>query len=187
LEEATAADWQRIDELEKEQKALKQSVKDLRESRGVYTELINDADDAMEVWDTLRNEVEDGKTVFAPTDASKKRKRSTERSLKSRKKAKTSRASSDDEDDFIDDSDDEDGNDLDPESNSDNESEKGDPLTIDAIEVELAQLKEDKKRARHEKSEIDAKIKKLNQELKTSEKAQAEIETAMVSFHDTGP
>jgi hypothetical protein len=44
-----AADWQKIDELEKEQRAIKQSVKDLRESKAVYTELINDADDAMDV------------------------------------------------------------------------------------------------------------------------------------------
>lgn len=51
---------------------------------------------------------------------------------------------------------------------------------MDVIEAKLAQLKDDKKRARQEKSEIDTKIKKLNQELKASEKAQAEIETAMV-------
>jgi len=181
LEEGTAADWQRIDELEKEQRDLKQSIKDLRESKGVYTEIINDADDSMEVWDNLRNDFDDGKTVFAPTDALKKRKRSMKLSSKSRKKAKTSRAISDDEDDdFIDDEDEDDHN-SDAESISDNDSEKGDPLTMIAIEAKLAQLKEDKKRARQEKSEIDNKIKKLNQELKTSEKAQAKIETAMVS------
>ena len=174
LEEATAADWQRIDELEKEQRALKQSVKDLRESKGVYTEIINDADDSMEVWDNLRKDLDDGKTVFAPSDPSKKRKRSTEPASKSRKKAKASRAISDDEDD-------EDAHNSDAESISDSEFENGDPLTMDAIESKLSQLKEDKKRARQEKSEIGNKIKQLNQALKASEKAQGEIETAMVS------
>ena len=52
---------------------------------------------------------------------------------------------------------------------------------MDLIEGKLAQLKDDKKRARQEKIEIDNKIKKLNQELKVSEKARGEIETAMVS------
>jgi hypothetical protein len=184
LEETTKVDWQRIDELEKEQRTLKQSVKDLRESKAVYTELINDADDAMEVWDNLRNELEDGKTVFAPSDSSKKRKRSSEPSSMSRKKSKTSRVSSDDEDnDFIDDDDEEeDGNNSDGQINSDNESDKGDPLTMDVIDAKLAQLKDDKKRARQEKTEIDNKIKKLNQELKASEKNQGEIVTAMVSY-----
>lgn len=182
LEEEMAADWEKIDELEKEQRTLKQSVKDLKESKAVYTELINDAEDGMEVWEKLKSELEDGNEVFAPSAAARKRKRSAEPS-KSRKKSKRSRVNSDDEDDFIDDDDEEeeDANDWDVESNSDIESETGDPLTMDLIEGKLAQLKDDKKRARQEKIEIDNKIKKLNQELKVSEKAQGEIETAMVS------
>lgn len=176
------SDWEKIDELERGQKTLKQSVKDLKESKAVYTELINDAEDGMEVWEKLKNELEDGNEVFAPSDASKKRKRS-DRSPKPRKKSQKSRvrASSDDEDDdFIDDDDEDEASNSDAGSNSGNESEKVDPLTMDVIESKLAKLKDDKRRARQEKSEIDDKIKKLNQELKTSEKAQREIETAMV-------
>jgi hypothetical protein len=182
LEEEMAADWEQIDELEKEQRTLKQSVKDLKESKAVYTELINDTEDGMEVWEKLKSEVEDGNEVFAPSAGARKRKRSAEPS-KSRKKSKKSRVNSGDEDDFIDDDDEEeeDANDSDVESNSDIESETGDPLTMDLIEGKLAQLKDDKKRARQERIEIDNKIKKLNQELKVSEKAQREIETAMVS------
>jgi hypothetical protein len=179
LEEEMSADWQTIDQLEKEQRVLKQSAKDLRESKAVYTELISDADDAIDVWDKLKDELEDGKTVFAPSDATKKRKRSAE-PLRSRKKSKTSQANSDnDDDDFIDDDEIEDANDSD--DRSDDKPDKGDPLTIDVIEAKIAQLKYEKKRARQEKSEIDTKIKNLNQELKASEKAQAEIEAAMVS------
>jgi hypothetical protein len=184
LEEEMAEDWEKIDELEKEQRALKNSVKDLKELKGVYTELINDAEDGMEVWEKLKNELEDGNEVFAPSYSSKKRKRSAE-SPKSRKKSKKSGAGSDDEGNFIDDDEDEDANNTDAESSSDIESEKGDPLKLVVVEAKLAQLKDDKKRARQEKSEIDDKIKKLNQELKISEKAQGEIETAMVSILDS--
>jgi len=180
LEEEMAADWQKIDELEREQRALKQSVKDLRESKAVYTAVINDADDNMDIWDKLKNELEDGNTVFAPLNESKKRKRTAEPS-KSRKKSTNSKATSDD-DDFIDDEEDEDATVSDAESNSsDAELEKGDPLTMDTIEAKLAQFKDDKKRARQEKTEIDTKIKQASRELKASEKVQAEIETAMVS------
>jgi hypothetical protein len=181
LEEEMAEDWEKIDELEKEQRALKNSVKDLKEMKSIYTELISDAEDGMGVWEKLKNELEDGNEVFAPSDSSKKRKRPAE-SPKSRKKSKKSRAGSDDEDDFIEDDGDEDANNTDAESGSDIESEKGDPLTMVVVEAKLAQLKDDKKRARQEKSEIDDKIKKLNQELKISEKAQGQIETAMVNI-----
>jgi seryl-tRNA synthetase len=50
---------------------------------------------------------------------------------------------------------------------------------LEAIEQKLAQFKADKKRGRTERLEVDSKIKNLNQELKTLEKSQAEIETVM--------
>jgi hypothetical protein len=131
----------------------------------------------------LRDDCEDGKTVFAPTDASKKRKRSDE-PKKSRKKSKKSQHSaSEDGDDFIDDESDEDEvDDASGSEGSDDEdtaSEKGDSLTLDAIDQKLGQLKEDKKRARRERSDIDGKVKDAKKEMAGLEQTKFEIETAM--------
>jgi hypothetical protein len=181
LEEEMAGDWEKIDALGREQRDLKRTIGDLKESKGVFTELLNDADDAIEIWDKLEDELEDGKEVWAPSDDSKKRNRSAE-PKKPRKKSKMSQ--SDNEDNFIDDDEDtDDGQDedngSDAESGSESGSGKGDPLTLEEVEAKLNQLKADKKRARQEKSEVDAKIKELTLELKASEKKQADIEATM--------
>lgn len=96
----------------------------------------------------MRDDCETGKTVWAPTDASKKRKRSEE-PKKSRKKSKKNKDSgSEDGDDFIDDESGEDEiDDASGSESSDDEdttSEKGDPLTLKAIDQKLDELKEDK-------------------------------------------
>ena len=86
-----AEDWDKLDAIEKELRERRQNVKDLKESKGVFTELINDAEEAMDVWDKLKEQLEDGETVYDP---SKKRKRSAEpkQSRKKAKKAKKSRS-----------------------------------------------------------------------------------------------
>lgn len=88
LEDQMSEDWDKIDAIEKELKGHKQEVKDLKESKGVFTELINDAEEGIELWEKLKDQLEDGETVYDP---SKKRKRSAE-PKKSRKKAKKSRS-----------------------------------------------------------------------------------------------
>lgn len=83
-------DWDRLDTIEKELRGHRQNVKDLKESKGVYTELINDAEEGIELWENLKDKLDDGETVYDP---SKKRKRSAE-PKKSCKKAKKSRSRS---------------------------------------------------------------------------------------------
>jgi hypothetical protein len=131
----------------------------------------------------LKDDCEDGKTVWAPKDAPKKRKRSDE-PKKSRKKSKKSKdTASEDGNDFIDDeSDDDEIDDASGSEGSDDEdstSEKGGPLTLDAIDEKLDQLKEDKKKARRERSDIDGKIKDAKKEIAGLEQMKFEIETAM--------
>lgn len=87
LEDEMAADWEKIDELEKKQRTLKELLSELKESKSVYTEVMNGADDAIEDWDKLKDALDAGETVYPPGGASKKRKRSAEPS-KSRKKSK---------------------------------------------------------------------------------------------------
>ncbi|PVH88572.1 hypothetical protein DL98DRAFT_580964 [Cadophora sp. DSE1049] len=186
LEDQMAEDWDKLDAIEKELRQHRQNVKDLKESKGVFTELINDAEEAMDVWDKLKEQLEDGETVYDP---SKKRKRSTEpkQSRKKGKKAKKSRSSDDeDEDDFIVDDEDEsekedeeDDADSQAESDSESVSNKNNPLTAEEIDAKIAQLKEDKKRARRERVETDDKIKAVNQEIKALDKTREKIDIAM--------
>ncbi|KAK0126069.1 hypothetical protein ONS95_007689 [Cadophora gregata] len=184
LEDEMAEDWDKLDAIEKELRQHRQNVKDLKESKGVFAELINDAEEAMDVWEKLKEELEDGETVYDP---SKKRKRSVE-PKKPRKKAKKSRSSSDneDEDDFVVDDEDERGEEDEEddakshaESDSESVSDKGDPLTAEEIDAKIAQLKEDKKRARCERIETDDKIKIANEEIKALDKTQEKIDIAM--------
>ncbi|TVY22282.1 Nuclear GTPase SLIP-GC [Lachnellula hyalina] len=180
LEDEMAADWERMDAIDKSLAMLKQNMKELGESRAVYGAVINDADDALEAWEKLQEQAEGGETVWAPIDASKKRKRSAE-PKESRKKSKTSKASeSGDDDDFIDDDDESQAAEesYSPE-NEDTDSKKGDPLTLDAIESRIDEFKETKKRARRERTEIDAKVKDLKKQLADLDTTRSEIETVM--------
>ncbi|TVY91113.1 Nuclear GTPase SLIP-GC [Lachnellula willkommii] len=178
LEDEMAADWERMDAIDKSLATLKQNIKDLGDSRAVYGAVINDADDAIEVWE---EQAEGGETVWAPIDASKKRKRSTE-PKESRKKSKTSKASdSGDDDDFIDDDDGESeaAEESDSPEDEDATSKKGDPLTLGAIEARIDEFKETKKKARRERAEIDAKVKDLKKQLADLDTTRSEIETVM--------
>lgn len=51
IDEEMAADWERIDSINNEKKFLKQTLKDLQESRVVYTEMMSDADDLLDIWE----------------------------------------------------------------------------------------------------------------------------------------
>ncbi|KAH7364551.1 putative GTPase SLIP-GC [Rhexocercosporidium sp. MPI-PUGE-AT-0058] len=172
LEDQMSEDWDKIDEIEKELRGHNRNLKDLKESKGVFTELINDAEEGIELWEKLKDQLDDGETVYDP---SKKRKRSAELK-KSRKKAKKFRSSSDDDDE-----DGEDEIDAEPqaESDSDSVSDKGDPLTAEDIDAKITQLKEDKKRARRERVETDDKVKAVNQNMKALENTREKIDTAM--------
>lgn len=46
-----ASDWTKIDAIDDERRLLKQSLKDLKESREDYAELMGDADDKIEIWE----------------------------------------------------------------------------------------------------------------------------------------
>jgi len=171
----TGADWDKVDALEKQQKKLKESIDEIKESKGVYMEIMNDADDKLEVWEKLKDQIEDGEQVWAPSEASRKRKRST-KPEKARKKSRNANSSSND-DDFIDDNDEEKSETQSEDGEeSEDESEKGSPLTLEAIEEKFAQFKDDKKKARKERTEADTKLKSLNQEMKILKKCTQRIE-----------
>jgi chromosome segregation ATPase len=177
LEEQMSEDWAKIDDIDGKIRGLKKSLKELRDSRGLYSELVNDADDEIEKWESLKDDLEDGKEVWPPSDKSKKRKRSAEPGQRA-KKSKRSIADGDDSNDGSDLEDEEHDSEA-SEAESDPEPEKGDPLTMEAIEEKLSQLKEDKKRARKERSSLDAKSKTLNEEIDALDKEKDAIERAI--------
>ncbi|RDL34493.1 uncharacterized protein BP5553_07621 [Venustampulla echinocandica] len=140
------------------------------------------------VINALKEDLEDGKTVWAPS--SKKRGRSAEPS-KGRKKRKLIRSTNSDEGGPINDSDDDDAEAGDEgrnsqmisDSGSDSSavSRKGDPLTLFTIDETISQLKENKKRARRERADMEAKAKILNEQLASLEKTKNDLEAAMSS------
>jgi hypothetical protein len=59
--------WETVDQIESDQKRLKNRLEELKESKEVYGEVLNSTDDIIEVWEALRDRAEDGETVFAPS------------------------------------------------------------------------------------------------------------------------
>ncbi|RDW67742.1 hypothetical protein BP6252_09138 [Coleophoma cylindrospora] len=184
LEEEMAADWAEIDENERQQKALKKKIEDMKESRAVYGDVMTDAEDALDIWEALKEDLEGGSIVYAPSEVKKssKRKRSIA-TTKPKKKSKT-------KDDDLAKTDEEDEADSDVESASEAESALEDeeqtsqahgrvPLTLEAIDVKLEELKTTKKNARRERVQVDAEVKKLNTELRELKKVQDEVEARM--------
>ncbi|KAF8866379.1 hypothetical protein BDZ45DRAFT_639507 [Acephala macrosclerotiorum] len=182
LEDEMAADWDKIDDLERKRKAARKSLEEFRESKAVYQEVMNDSDDKIEEWEKLKDSLDAGETVYAPGESSKKRKRCAE-PKKSRKKSKKS-SSEDYEADFIDDEEEDEsegGEDDESENESDSESVSGngEPLAAEAIDAQLATFKEDKKKARQERAELDKQIREKNKEIKELDESIAKIETAI--------
>lgn len=163
--------WDILDQIEEDQKRLKDQLSELKDSKEAYGEILNDTDDKIEIWDDLRDSIEDGKTVFAPSSGSKKRKKSS--SSKQRKRRKGS--DSDDSDSMADD---------DSSTNEDEEtsSSRGEPLTIETITSTIAGLKETKKDARRHRRDIDTQITDIKEEIKILTAEDKVIEAEMSSI-----
>jgi prefoldin subunit 5 len=176
LEEQVSADWAKIDEIDDQLRALKKTMQELKDSRSVYSELVNEADDEIEKWEKLKDDLEDGKEVWPPSDKVKKRKRS----LTSNKSPKKTKKSKSDGHSFAEEPNSEEEPDSEAsEAESGPESEKGDPLTLEAVEDKLSQFKDDKKRARRERSALNAKTKSLNEEIRALQEDKGTIESAI--------
>jgi hypothetical protein len=172
-----SADWAKIDEIDVQLRGLKRKLEEVKDSKSLYSELVNDADDEIEKWEALKDDLESGKEVWPPDDKRKKRKRSVG-SSGSRKKPRSSKSTDDSSFSGSDSSDQERDSEA-SEVESDAESRKGDPLTMEAIEEKISQLKDDKKRARMERSALDAKTKALNEEKAALQKRKDDIEMAI--------
>ena len=152
LEDQMAPRWVEIDELEQKRKNLDAEIKQLKATKEAYLTAMTDSDEQLEVWDRLKDDAQEGKTVFMPRSATKKRKIArAERGLR-----KKQRPEDNDEDaDFLDDSEE---SEQSEESEDETSAEYGDPLTLEAVNQRVTELRDAKKEARRERIEIDHKI-----------------------------
>ncbi|KAG8162600.1 hypothetical protein KVR01_008365 [Diaporthe batatas] len=156
LESAVSESWAKIDHLRRRIGALRRQLASGREEKADLVDRLDDLDGRWEVWDELSQKHTDGKTVYPPSENSRKRKRGAI-SSRSRK----NRVSSD-----FDDSDSDSA--FDSASDKENQPENEDraPLSEDQIREMLGDLKAQRKEIRHMRKEIDAKLGRIRDELK---------------------
>ncbi|KAI9745714.1 MAG: hypothetical protein M1818_001250 [Claussenomyces sp. TS43310] len=170
LTEEMSSNWDKMDETDKEESRLKKQLEELKESKSIYGEVVGNADDDLEVWDKLQDDLDNGKTVYAPMAESKKRKRSEPLHTSRKKRAVTNESESDP--DLSRASEDED-------DGEDSQSDRGEVLTVDAINAKIAELKATKKEARLQRREIDAKIHDVKDQMKGLKSAKDVIQAEM--------
>lgn len=177
LETEMSPKWESLDQNLNEQKYLEKLIADLKESKAVYGDVISRTDDQLEVWDNLREDVENGEVVYAPAEVAKKRK--TIRSKNPQKKRQKLKSESDSEFNATQSSDDssseESNTKLDPES-------KREPLTAEAVEEKVKELRAKKKDARLERRQLDDNINELKNSVNVLKTAHDEIEAEMSSI-----
>lgn len=156
MESDVSESWAKIDDLRRQISALKRQLTSGREEKADLVDRLDQLDGKWEIWDELSQKHADGKTVYAPSENAKKRKRGAT-SAKSRK----NRVSSD-----FDDSDSDSA--FESASDKENQPEDGDrePLSGDQIREVLADLKAERKEIRQMRKELDAKLSGVRDELK---------------------
>ncbi|OTA63095.1 hypothetical protein K449DRAFT_349574 [Hypoxylon sp. EC38] len=154
LEEEISESWNKTEELEKSKKVLQSRLTGLKEQKRVLSQQIDVIDNSCDLWDEIQDELFMGKTVYAPTDFSKKRKRSR-KSFQSRKSRSSYESEVDD--DY--------GNDSSDKENS----ESAKPLTEQDIEEKIASFKSQRKKKREERRELDAQIADVRRQIEETE------------------
>ena len=167
LDAQMAPKWDEIDELEQKKKSLEKEIVNLEETYEIYGRSMYDADEQLEVWDRLKDDAQDDKTVYAPLSKAKKRKNANVFDGR-RKKQRLSNDASDD--DWLEES----GESEKEESEqSDDEQpiERGEPLSLEAINQKLAELRDTKKNARRERTEINVSTRDVKAKIQETKEA----------------
>ena len=146
-------------QFEKDIESGKEQIEDLREAQEVYRIAQAEAAKDIDIWEELQERLDDGKTAYAPTTKSIKRKKTVSKHNDARKKRQKYQDESDD--DFIA-TDDEDAL-AESEHDSDEEDIRAprNPLTEEDIKTKLKELRESKKIARREILELKGSIEEL--------------------------
>lgn len=147
-------------DIERRGKSLKAELRELRDKKKDYEEAIDQLEEDVEKWDDLADKHEKGETVYPPREKKRKRRNSSGGSSKRRR-----RATVDSDDESVDRS-------SSPESQDEASEEAAEPLTGDAIQEKLDELKQTKKDARREKNNASSRIEELKQSLAENEDEQ---------------
>ncbi|KAI8274078.1 hypothetical protein K4K60_010107 [Colletotrichum sp. SAR11_57] len=161
--EADVADsWAKIDDLRDQLRILKKQLMDGKDEKADLLDRLEQLDSQWEKWDDLSQRHADGKTVYAPTTHGKKRKRGA---TSSRSRKNRMSADSDDES-YSDDSASDKENQPDDDDDDGDSDDERQPLTEEAIQERLSDLKAQRKEVRQLRKEVDHKLSDLRQAMK---------------------
>ncbi|KAI5922509.1 Dynamin family-domain-containing protein [Camillea tinctor] len=162
IEEEISESWDRSESLDRKKKLLQGKIAKLKEEKAALGDKLDEYEAEYDVWDELQTQLSNGKTVYAPTDTPKKRKRPVKpsRSRKSRKSLDS------DNDDDVDDDDDLSDFDVSDKENSQPEENRK-ALTEEEVDEKLASIKAGRKQVRGERRNIDIQISDIRRELTT--------------------
>lgn len=174
LEQEMGGLWAKSDEYNAEKRKHKRRLDELKETKEEYTAVMDEVDEQIEIWEALKDEIDDGKMVYAPRDkaSSKKRKRGSKGKNPARKRQRSS--DSDLDSDYAS-NDDNDGG----ESEGDDSESQGVPLTSEAIEEKLSELKTTKKEGRRHRQEIEAEMKVIRKQIAEINEEDAKVQAEM--------
>ncbi|EED18160.1 conserved hypothetical protein [Talaromyces stipitatus ATCC 10500] len=179
LEQEMGGLWAKSDEYNSEIKKHKKRLDELKETKAEYTTVVDEIDEQIEKWEALKDDIDDGKTVYAPRDkSSKKRKRggnSNASGTPSGTPQKKQRSSDSDLDSDYTNRDNED----EAYSEEDESETQGEPLSIDAIEEKLSELKTTKKEGRRQRQEIEAEMKVVRKQITELNEVDAKVQAEM--------
>lgn len=181
LDEEMGDSWLEKEEFSKKIKSLTQELDEMKESRIVYIETYNDADDCIEEWEVLKSSIQDGKTCFAPKAKGLKKKRKGKTNQGARKKQRRSK----EEDSFDEDSEDSETSEEDAEDSSEEEGSR-EPLTEEQVTAKLLELRETKREAKRQKSELTDKITLIRKEINEATISEKKIEAEMSALCISG-
>ena len=163
--------WARIDQIEKDISTKQESAEGLEKSRFDYGNELKDVKDQLKIWGDWKRRLENGETVVAPPDISKKRKRSAEADGSRKERHYSCRSGSYDSEDGI-------------STNTDDTAEElpnrpGTILTSQIIKDKITELRLKKRSNARICAKLDADIDSQTQEIKSyikeSGKIKAEI------------
>ncbi|CAJ2501356.1 Uu.00g042090.m01.CDS01 [Anthostomella pinea] len=158
LEEETSDSWERAERLENKRASLRYRIASLKETKLVLADQLDDCETKTDVWEDLESKIADGKTVYAPPDNPKKRKRAGGPS-RTRKNLDSS-----DVDDDMNDSD----LDLSDKENSQSDPNRT-PLTEEDVEKMIASIKAQRRQIREERRAIDGQIAGFRKDMETAQ------------------
>lgn len=165
-QEMTDIDSQ-LQALERRRKELSAQQKEAKGKKQDYESVFEEVDEKIDIWDALKDRLDEGETVYAPAERTKKRKKASRTSTSSRKKRRAS-ADSDDEVEVIS-SDEEEDEEV-------QAAQSGSPLTSQEIDEKLEEFKTLKKEARREKGAIDEQLRDLRKQINKIQEQETELE-----------